>query len=1062
MKKRTTAIVLFGCLALAGTLHAQNDHLIENQRTNIVHNAAWGDTYLGKYTPGNALGVVSNATLSSADVFVGYSDTASSNFALVADDSTWTMDSLQIGTTNNSDNLLVIIDGGIVEIDGGLTVQGTNNGNALWLADGGTLYMKSDFDAQTDGFVFGTNSTLKVGGRLSNMDQVEGRRHLVLTGAGAEWLLNTNTVNIGAVSDGNSLELEGATDLAFENVSVGAAGTVSNTFIVGSGSHSTVSNNLWVTGSGNRVEVAGGNLDVLGDLTSDDTIMINGGSLDVLGNLTSSSTVQFSGSGALLAYNNVDLSGIDGGGTMYLTGSNARWTNNANVQVGVLAGNSTLAIEGQALMRVDNITIGSPTGSGNIVMLSNGGKLVINGIGSSLYDDSTLWIDDGGWLTFGSDFSSALSWTNATITWQHGGTVEFQGEAPVIQKWWVEGAYDEYGTLFLGKGRTMILNGSNAYLPAETNNFHLGDLSSDNTLAISNGAWAAFKTVSIGDFQEGGHSNLLVVSGTGSAVTNLGFTAIGGTMIGGTWHEGGNNNILRVEDGALFYSPDTLHNRNTTGSSGLEIASGALVDVDGYYQSSGAYLTVLTDSSGTNMGLLRANMAEFEADARVGVDAVSRLQIDQTYTNTIVEAGTLVIAGVTNATTADLANLETSGGSLVNFDLSVESGTNIVATYRRRYLSEASGFDPDTMLAEIADEIDTLAMLGNAAASNQLDILSTMNSSQMNNQLKQLYAYQLPTYMHGQAVFGGIDQVRARGLSFHGASTPDTMLQPEGVMGPGPHAADQGLQGWIKAYGSFGSQDKADFNDGYDAQTFGTIIGFDQAFDEWLFGLAGGFAGSTLDADNGDESDASTGYGMLYASYGTKEWFGDLVLTYGLSDIENDSGGAFDVKSSTDASQTAFYVGGGKEYKDPDGSDALLRPLLALQISQYDQDSYTEKSSNAVAKDVDGFDRWSYQSIFGAEMILPTAGTKVDLETQLRLYWIHEFNDDEEKVDYTLVGSSQPGRFVMHAPESDVAQFGIGCVARWESGVQLRADVDSRISGGYIATTISGALLYEF
>ena len=140
-----------------------------------------------------------------------------------------------------------------------------------------------------------------------------------------------------------------------------------------------------------------------------------------------------------------------------------------------------------------------------------------------------------------------------------------------------------------------------------------------------------------------------------------------------------------------------------------------------------------------------------------------------------------------------------------------------------------------------------------------------MSGDQQNLQLNQFYAYQLPTYMHNQGVFGGINQVRARGLSAHEPSPKKTRSKPKGAAGP--HAADQGLQGWAKVYGNFGSRDKDDdsgFVDGYDAQAFGTVIGFDQAFGDWLFGLAGGYAGSTLDGDNGDESDASTGYGMRW------------------------------------------------------------------------------------------------------------------------------------------------------------------------------------------------------
>ena len=437
--------------------------------------------------------------------------------------------------------------------------------------------------------------------------------------------------------------------------------------------------------------------------------------------------------------------------------------------------------------------------------------------------------------------------------------------------------------------------------------------------------------------------------------------------------------------------------------------------------------------------------------------------MNTSYTNTLVKAGTLIVGGQTNAVSDDLALLDTSDSTLVNFLLYVED-QNILAILNRRTLAEIAGFTEGSMMGNIANEIDRLSLSGTSdAAANQIEILNGMSSSQLTQQLNQLYAYQLPTYMHNQGVFGGIDQVRTRGLSAHQPSGKKTSSKPKGPAGP--HAEDQGLQGWAKVYGNFGSRatdEGSGLADGYDAQSYGTVLGLDQAFGDWLFGLAGGYAGSNLKGDNGDESDGSTGYGILYANYGAKDWFGDLVLGYGLTDMDNTSGTDFDVTSSVEASHSALYMGGGYQFED-EASGALLRPLLGLQISQFDQDAYTEQSDNAVAKDVDAYDRMSYQSTFGASVVFPKAGTKVDMELQLRTYWLHEFNGDEETVGYTLIDSGQPGQFLLRSPDQDVAQLGMGYVTKAKkNGLQLRADIDVQLSESFTSTTLSGALLYEF
>ncbi|RKX37843.1 MAG: hypothetical protein DRP64_16655 [Verrucomicrobia bacterium] len=864
---------------------------------------------------------------------------------------------------------------------------------------------------------------------------------------------------------------------------LGITGT-SNLFTLTSGSLATIASNLTVGGENTTAEL-GGDFTLGGDLSIagiTDSVTINGvasiggnlsitgtsnlftvgGTAKIMGDIDSNTGIQFISGGTLEASHNVAMENIGGNGTMTLTGDQGRWTNNANIFVGAAEGGATLLVQSNALVKTDKIEIGSTTVAGNAVTLENGGKLILTGTGSYIHDDNSLTIGDGGWLTLENDALAAIQWgTNASFLWNSGGTVEYQGAADIFSRWIISGDddYTEEGTLFLNGGQQMIINGSSAYWAAADHNLHVGDLSSDNTLVISNGAWAEVKSMSIGDFTEmGGNDNLVLISGAGTSVISLNHTAIGGTLLDGIWHEGGNGNVLRVEDGASFLSPGTLHNRNTTGTSGLEIASGAIVGVEGYYQGAGAYLTIFTDSTGTNAGLLSANTAEFEAGARVGVDAVAKLQLDQTYTNTIVEANTMIIGGSTNGTSADLAMLDASGGSLVNYNLILEGGTNIVATYSRNYISDSAGFDPDSIIADIADEIDFLASQGNTAASNQVNILNGMTGSQQSQQMEQLYVYGLPTFMHNQGFFGGIDQVRARGRS---GTLP--ARKPKGAAGP--HAEDQGLQGWVKAYGGFGTRAEdgsgSGFSDGYDAQAYGTVLGVDRAFGSWLLGIAGGYAGSNLEGDNGDESDATTGYGILYANYGTEDWFGDLVLSHGLTAMDNRSGTDFDVTSVVDASQTAFYIGGGKEAVD-EKTGALVRALLGLQVSHFGQDAYTEESFNAVAKDVDAYDRMSYQSKLGVSLSYPTAKTKFDLESQFRAFWLHEFNGDEEIVDYTLVGSDQPGQFILRSPDQDVGQLGFGFLAKWDSGLQFRLDVDGQFSKSFYSTTFSGALLYEF
>ena len=80
---------------------------------------------------------------------------------------------------------------------------------------------------------------------------------------------------------------------------------------------------------------------------------------------------------------------------------------------------------------------------------------------------------------------------------------------------------------------------------------------------------------------------------------------------------------------------------------------------------------------------------------------------------------------------------------------------------------------------------------------------------------------------------------------------------------------ERGLGGWLDGYGLFGSLDGDSGSDNLDYLIGGFSLGVDYRIaDNWLVGLAGGYAHSELDFDNlsGNQS-AETGQGALYAGY---------------------------------------------------------------------------------------------------------------------------------------------------------------------------------------------------
>ncbi|MCF7848392.1 MAG: autotransporter domain-containing protein [Kiritimatiellales bacterium] len=525
------------------------------------------------------------------------------------------------------------------------------------------------------------------------------------------------------------------------------------------------------------------------------------------------------------------------------------------------------------------------------------------------------------------------------------------------------------------------------------------------------------------------------------------------------WFDGGRGNSLYVGDGGLVTVGRDMHNRNY---SVVTVEPGSRINIaSNYYQDATSALRfgVETNAAGAPLNALVSvgGTAEFEEGATIEYASnVGQLEFEVFYTNKIVEAEKLIVAGVENAESLDLEKLDASG-TLVDV-IFWENDQDIYGLVGRKYLAETAGFAEGSQMARLAKEIDDMSLLGNPNAVSQIYLLNEMSGEEQSEQLTQLYEQGVPTYMHRQGMLGGQQQVMMQARAFQAVGR-SAGAKPEGVAGP--HKAEQGLRGWMRGYGSWADREADGSFNGFDQNVYGTIVGFDKAIGNMLLGVAGGYAQSDLTQDNHDSSDAKTGYGIIYGSFGSVDWFGDLNLSYGRSHIETRSGTIFAAKGDFDADNYALYAGGGKELRLSDG-DFLFTPEAALLISYYDQEGYREKSL-FVARDVDSYDRWSYQSRLGAALALEKQAGSVVLKPEVRAYWLHEFNADPDRVGYSLIGGTG-GRYIlgMQAPSENVFEAGAALRALFSDRLEIALAVDGQFSDDYEAITVSGRAAFGF
>jgi outer membrane autotransporter protein len=87
----------------------------------------------------------------------------------------------------------------------------------------------------------------------------------------------------------------------------------------------------------------------------------------------------------------------------------------------------------------------------------------------------------------------------------------------------------------------------------------------------------------------------------------------------------------------------------------------------------------------------------------------------------------------------------------------------------------------------------------------------------------------------------------------------------------------------------------------------------------------------------------------------------------------------------------------------------------------------------------------------------------VTFRPEVRLRWLHEFKDDEEKLDFTL-SQGMGGQYfsLMPGAEEDILEAGAGLSCGFDNAWALMLDVDWRFGEDYDAYSVSGRAVYEF
>jgi autotransporter-associated beta strand protein len=261
----------------------------------------------------------------------------------------------------------------------------------------------------------------------------------------------------------------------------------------------------------------------------------------------------------------------------------------------------------------------------------------------------------------------------------------------------------------------------------------------------------------------------------------------------------------------------------------------------------------------------------------------------------------------------------------------------------------------------------------------------------------------------------------------------------------GPRPGELGIGGWLDGYGVFGFLDGSSGSKDLDYLIGGLSLGVDYRIaDNWLVGLAGGYAHTELDfSDLTGNQSAETGQGALYAGYvsptvqiGASGRFGYSAMStsreidFASRDTDADFDG-FDAGGRIEGAVDLFQVRG-----------IEFQPLASFTYTHVQQDEIEESGAGTLNLTTDEESIDSLLSGVGARI---HGVVRIDDEMwfhpEFRARWTHEFGDTDRELD-AVIGGEPGGLFTVQGAEVPTDAGVIGVSWTLVSAGRLHAFLD--------------------
>jgi outer membrane autotransporter protein len=492
-------------------------------------------------------------------------------------------------------------------------------------------------------------------------------------------------------------------------------------------------------------------------------------------------------------------------------------------------------------------------------------------------------------------------------------------------------------------------------------------------------------------------------------------------------------------------TPATVFNNAGT----LAVAATTTATITGDYTqtSTGRFQTAVTDDT-TYGKLVVTGTATLPTGARIDVNVADpNFAFTATSLTDVISAGTLASDGSFAVTDNSMLFdfIASRNGNAVDLAL-VAPGAGGISGLVDAVTS--TGNTPGLGAATVLDVLASDFAGGGTGNADMDSVIAALGTMATNQQLSDAVTQMLPLMTGGMTQFSfanlrGVNRVvRARLEANRGLSSGDDFAGNRMV--------------WLKPLGAWADQEDRNGAFGYDAQTYGVMLGADGELSEISrLGAAFAYTNSEVDSNSGAQTaDVDSYLAVLYGSRSLDEntelnWQAD----YAYNRNEGDRYISFvDRTARSSYHSDSFHVGAGVGRTLPVNARTSFTPSFRVDYTAIKENGYTETGAGALNLAVDG--KTTDELVLAVDGKLTHALSDA---TTLTANLGVGYDTEAEQASLTTSFAGGGGAFTTDGikPSSTVLRGGLGMVLNSSDTMEFTARYDLETRSGYTGQTVS-------